>query len=171
MTRRWNLPLAVLAVASAFMAGGCGYSTASQYPDGIRTVFVPIWARGQDVYRRELEMRLTKAIIQRIEQTPYKITTKARADSELTGSLDRIEQDVLSWNPDTGMPNEKRVTLVVSFRWTDLRSGEVIVARKNFRVSRTYISACPVSEDFFQGSEDAINRLAGRIVEQMEKAW
>ncbi|MCD6303667.1 MAG: hypothetical protein J7M21_01750 [Planctomycetes bacterium] len=149
-----------------------GYTTASQYPAGIKTVAVPIWHRGRDVYRRGLEMRLTEAIVKRIElDTPYKVTEKSRADTELVGTIDQVSQRVLSFNPDTGLPREKEITLTVSFTWTDLRNGKVLVRRRNFRESAAYIPPAPLGEDFFQGSEDVINRLARRIVQQMEADW
>jgi len=172
------LAVSAMAVGLAAFSPGCaadptqGYTTASQYPAGIRTVAVPIWTRDKSVYRRELEFRLTEALIKRIElDTPYKVTTKARADTLLTGSIDSVEQQVLSGNPDTGLPNEKMVIITVSFRWTDLRTGKVLRARQGFTVRAPYVSASPLDEDFFQGSEDVINRLATRVVEQLEEKW
>jgi len=149
-----------------------GYTTRSPYPSGIRTVAVPIWTRGKDVYRRRLEMRLTEALVKRIEQdTRYKVTKKKRADTELTGTIVQVSQQVLTINPDDSLPRETEITLVVSFRWTDLRTGKAIVERENFRVTGTYLPSSPMSEDFFQGSEEAINKLAERIVEQLQSPW
>jgi hypothetical protein len=157
------------------LSAGCsndpteGYSVAPLYRGGIRSVSVPIWTVGKDVYRRELEFRLTEAIQKQIAlDTPYKVTSRARADTEITGTIDLIIQQPLSINPDTGVPREMSVTMVVSFKWTDLRDGKVILERSNFRVSATYLPSEPFSEDFFWGSEDLINRLAARVVEQME---
>ncbi len=169
-----SLALCALLVASA----GCntdpntGYTTASHFRTGIETVCVPIWVRGKNVYRRGLEMRLTEALVKRIEHdTPYKVTTKPRADTQLTGTIDNIEQRVLSFNPNTGLAREMELTMVVSFTWTDLRDGQIIDQQKNFRVAGSYIEEDPLSEDFFQGSEDVVNKLAKRIVEQMEAPW
>jgi hypothetical protein len=102
---------------------------------------------------------------------PYKVTAKSRADTLLVGSIDDVEQRVLSFSPDTGLPRESELTLVVSFTWTDLRTGKTIVQRKKMRVSGTYTREDPITEDFFQGSENVINRLASRVVEQMEQPW
>jgi len=176
-----SLPLAILsilAVALAATSSGCatdptqGYTVRPHFPTNVKTIAVPIWTRGRDVYRRELEIRLTEAIIKRIKMvTTYTVTTKARADTLLTGSLDTIEQRVMSVNPDTGLPNEKIVTLTVSFRWTDLRSGKILRERKEFIAEASYAPAARLSQDFFQGSEDAINRMAVRVVEQLEEPW
>jgi len=174
----------VLAGAVAGMAGcasdpAAGYTTRSLYPEDVRSVAVPIWTRGRDVYRRELEMRLTEAIIKRLElDTPYKVTRRSRADTELRGTIDNFSQRVLAFHPDTGAPQETEITLTVSFTWTDLRSGKVLVERTGFRQASTYFPPQPSprfrrapEEDPFQGSEDALNKLAQRIVEQLESEW
>ena len=167
------LTSSALLAAVAAMAVGCGsYTMKNQYRPGIKTVAVPIWTRGKDVYRRGLEMRLTEALVKCIElNTPYKVTGKARADTELTGKIDRIEQRVLSKNPETGRPRELEATFTLSFTWRDLRSGKVLVEHRNFRVSDTYVTHEPLSETFFQGSEAIVNRIARRIVEKMEEPW
>jgi hypothetical protein len=61
--------------------------------------------------------------------------------------------------------------MVVSFTWTDLRTGKTLAERTNFAVTDTYLPHEPFSETYFQGSEALINRLARRIVEQMESDW
>ncbi len=176
--------LILLALVAA-VVGGCsqdptkGYSLASQYDSGIKTVTVPIWTRGRNVFRRELEMRLTEAVIKKVElDTPYKVVDKRHADTELRGSIDVVGQRVLSFNPDNGLPREKEITMAVSFTWTDLRSGKVIKQVSNLRQAAVYIppsstplDTSPLNEDFFQGSEDTVNRLAQRVVEQMVSDW
>jgi len=149
-----------------------GYTVKSQYVPGIKTVCVPIFTRGKRVYRRGLEFRLTEAVIKRIQlDTPYRVTRKGGADTELRGAIDRVSQRVLSFDPDTGFPRETEITMTVSFTWTDLRNGAILKQHTNFRQADTYIPPPPLSEDFFQGSEGAINKLAKRIVEQMEADW
>jgi outer membrane lipopolysaccharide assembly protein LptE/RlpB len=171
--------IACLVVAGTMLAAcGCasdptqGYTTKSQYLTNVRTVAVPIWTRGKEVYRRELEFQLTEALVKRLElSTPYKVVDKARADTELRGTIDNVSQRVLSFNPDTGDPREKEITYTVSFTWTDLRSGKVLVKRKGFHQAGSYIPPTPFGEDFYQGSEDVVNKLAQRIVEQLAAEW
>jgi len=149
-----------------------GYTTASQFPTNVRTIAVPIWQRGTDVYRRGLEDRLTEAVVKRIElDTPYKVTDKSRADTLLTGTIKQVRQRVISSNPDTGAAREMELTITVAFTWTDLRDGTVLVQKKKLSVTGNYITECGFSEDFFQGSEDVVNKLAKRIVEHMESPW
>lgn len=162
----------------ALLAGGLvgcepmGYTARSQYRKNIRTIAVPIWTRGKDVYRREVEIRLTQALAKRIElDTPYKITDRKKADTLLRGSIDKIEQATTSFNPDTGTPREIAVTFYVSFTWEDLRSGKVLVKKTKFAVSDVYLPPSPFNEGFFLGSEALMERLARRIVETMEADW
>ena len=163
----------VLLGLAVVVCPGCGnYTMKDQYRPGIKTVFVPIWTRGPRVFRRDLEQPLSEALVKRIElDTPYKTTTKDRADTELRGKIKLIEQRVLSTNPETGSPRELEVTFTLAFTWKDLRNGEVIVERPDFKISDNYIPHCPIGEDFFQGSEAVINRIARRIVETMEAPW
>ncbi len=170
MNRVHSIALATILV-SAFNLTGCGYNIGNIHRENIKTVSVEMFSRGRDVYRRGLPMRLTEAVAKRIElDTPYKLTNND-ADTKLTGTIEEIEQQVLSNNPDTGLPREKEVTFVVSLRWVDLRTGAVLMQHSNLRVADTYIPDTSFEQDFFIGSEAVINRLARRIVEKMEKDW
>ncbi|MBN1553688.1 MAG: hypothetical protein JXA11_03000 [Phycisphaerae bacterium] len=164
-----------LLVALVVGLAGCeplGYSGQSQFRRNVHTIAVPIWTRGKDVYHREVEIRLTQALAKRVElDTPYKITNRQKADTLITGTIDRIEQATTSFNPDTGTPREIAVTFYVSFKWEDLRDGKVLVQKTNFPVSAVYLPSAPFNEDFFIGTEDLSDRLAKRIVETMESDW
>jgi hypothetical protein len=149
-----------------------GYTGRSPYRTGIRTVAVPIWKRGKEIYRRDLEFRFTESLVKRIElNTPYKVTTKDKADTLLTGTIEKITQTTMSMNPDTGVPREMQVTFTVSYQWEDLRSGRKLVRKKHYNVAAVYLPTPPFNETFFVGSEDLMDRLARRIVETMESDW
>lgn len=169
-----------LAVTAAVVFAGCdnpdptkGYTTISQYRPDIKTVAVPIFRRGTYEYRRDIEFRLTEALVKQIEaQTPYKVVDKGRADTLLTGTIQSIDPQVLSFIPHTGRAREIQLRVIVDFTWQDLRGpGKVLVEKKNFRVAAEYIPEAPFSEDLFLGSEDAFNEMARRIVEQMAQPW
>ena len=172
--------LTVVLFVAATMAAltGCsndpnsGYTGKSMYRTNIKTIAVPMTARGEDVYRRENEMRMTEALVKRIElNTPYKVTVQSRADTTLTSSIEQINQSVMSYNPDTGDPRDISVTFIVSFKWIDNRTGKVLAEEKAYPITATYISESPFNEQFFQGSESVINKVAERIVEHMEREW
>jgi len=166
------LPTVAAVVIGCSQDPTTGYTTRSQYPRDVKSVAVPIWKVGPVVYRRNLEDRLTEALQKAIKTyAGYRITTRERADTELVGTIDAIEQSELSKNPNTGDPREMEITFVVSFTWKDLRTRKVRTEKTDFRVTDTYIPAEPIGEDFFQGSESLINRLARRIVEKMQESW
>ena len=152
--------------------GQGAYTLRNHYRTEVSSVYVPIWTRGKDVYRRELEYRLTEAIIKRIEMdTPYTITDRPRADSELTGQLLLVEQGVLGRNPDSGDVLEQEIEMVIAFAWRNLQTGEVMAEEVALQVRGTYIPECPLGEDFFQGSQDVIEKAARLVVEHMEAEW
>ena len=169
-----------LALCAVVAGGACGcnsdptrgYRVGNLYRPGIRSVAVSAFTRGKDVYRRGVEIRLTEAVAKHIQtHTPYTVTTRGRADTILTGTVEQISQRVLNSDPDTGRTRELEMILVASIRWKDLRTGEILLERKNLRAAGAYIPPAPLSEDFFQGSQNALNRLARRIVETMEADW
>ncbi|MCD6364776.1 MAG: hypothetical protein J7M14_02760 [Planctomycetes bacterium] len=141
----------------------------NQYRKGVRTVAVHILSRSKHIYRLNLEMRLTEAIVKRIElDTPYKVVDQSRADTLLTGTIKTLSQRVMSFS---GSARELEMVVAVEMNWQDLRTGKPIIARKVVRAAGLYIRQAPLSEDFFQGSEEALNRLAIQVVEQMEADW
>ena len=176
---RHRLSLAVvLAAAGLAHLGGCssdphaGYTFQSPYPSTVKTVAVPMWNRGAPVYTRNLEMKLTEAVVKHIELlTPYKVTEPARADTRLSGTIDLVQQQITSFDTDTGRAREKMVTITVSFVWQDLRTGKELVRRTRFRETGVFLPHAPLDEDLFQGYEDTVNRLARRIVEELEAEW
>lgn len=177
---RASLITTVLVLMVVVACVGCGnpdpnkgYTTTSQYRTDVRTIAVPIFRRGTYEYRRDIEFRLTKALIRHIEaETHYKVVDKSRADTLLTGVIQSVEQDVLSFNPRTGLAREIQMRVTVDFTWKDLRPpGEIIREEKGFSVSADYIPSAPFNEDFFLGSEDAFDKMARRIVEKLRRRW
>lgn len=154
------------------LVSGCGYQIGMMHRSDVRTIAIPVWTRGHGVYRRGLEMDLTKAVVTRIQQDMrYSITNSTKADTKLTGQLEMVSQRPLSINTDTGLARAMEATFTISFKWVDLRSGEVLVKRDNFDVRGQYIREYPFSETFFSGGQAVIDEAAQRIVEQLEEGW
>lgn len=167
---------------TALLAGqvGCanqnpslGYTTASQYPKDVGSVAVPIFTRAAGEYRRGIEFQLTEAVKKLIAtETDYRVVDRARADTVLIGRLNWVRQRPLSFNTATGRPREYQLRLSVDLIWKDLRgAGRTRMERKDFRLAAEFIPDRPFLEDFFMGSEDAANRMAERIVEQLAAPW
>jgi hypothetical protein len=152
---------------------GCGYTTdraavvrtTNSRSDRIRTVALDIFESKE--FRRGLETQLTEALAKRVESdTPFKLVDKKRADTMLTGEIREVRQATIGRDFRQARPRETTATLVVSFQWKDLRTGEILVDRPNFVQQVDYIR--PLGEDFYHASQKGIDDLAERMVEQMQ---
>jgi len=158
----------VLALVVVGMASGCGYSTRRPFRTDIQTVHVEMFESRE--FRRELEFRLTEAVIKRIEMdTPYRIGSKQAADASLSGEGLSVKNQVFGDDLNTGRPREIGSTVVVRFRFQDMRSGDILVDRPRFVYQTAYIP--PVGETFTVGMTRALDGLAEQIVETMETGW
>jgi len=158
----------VLALAMLGGTTGCAYSSKRPFRPDIRTVHVEMF-QSKD-FRRELEFRLTEALIKRIElDTPYRIDQKRTADAELTGEILAVQNQSFGKDVNTGRPREMGTAVVVRFRLQDLRSGDILVERPRFVYQSSYIP--PVGETFSNGMTRAMDGLAEQIVEAMETSW
>lgn len=179
--KRHLLLIALAFLPALALLAGCsddprqGYTMKSQYRADVKTVAVPIPQRTANEFRINNEMRLGEAICKWIEsETPYKVVQdRGRADTVLEVKLHRINQRVLSFDPRFGVPREIEVRIRMDFTWMDLRDGRILAQEKNkdYVVAADYIPETPFNEDFFEGSQDACEKLAQQIVERMAKPW
>lgn len=167
--------LCVVALAAGSV-GGCssdpnsGYSFASTYNENVRSVAVPIF-ENQTMYPG-LESQLTEAVAKEIQRaTPWRVAARASADTELTASVTNAEYRTLSTARGTGLSEEQAFTITVSFNWRDSRSGDTLVARRNFSASATSIQARPTGERVEVGQREAIEELARAIVRELRSDW
>ena len=102
-----------------------GYTTKPQYPEHIRTIYVPIF-KNLTMWRG-LEFDLTRAVIREIEaKTPYKVVSSPScADSQLSGTIVSLNKNVINRN-QLNETREAETTLAVEIVWKDLRSGEIL---------------------------------------------
>lgn len=159
---------------AALPIGGCGYSSERPFPrtdaDGhpIRTVAVDVFQSRE--FRRGLELQLTEALAKRIEsETPYRIAGKANADTVLRGEVKDVRQATIGRDFRQNRPRETSATFVISMQWKDLRSGRILADRPNLMQTVDYVP--PLHQDFYEASQEALDKLAERIVEQMEAEW
>lgn len=163
-------PKQVVASLAILLAcvGGCGYSTARPFRTDIQTIHVEMIHSKE--FRRELEFRLTEALIKRIEtDTPYRIAPERRGDALLTGEILAVENRTFGDDFDFDLPREIGSTVVMRMRLLDMRSGEILVDRPRLVYQTGYIP--PVGETFTQGMTRAVDGLAEQIVETMESDW
>lgn len=145
-----------------------GYKWRSLYRQDIRTVAVPIFTNKD--FRRGVEFRLSKAVINELEaNTPYKVAPRERADTILEGEITDVRVDTISNDHDLAIPQEQLMTLVVNFVWKDLRNGQILVERQGFEQTAPYYPT--LGEGEFVGSQQAIERLAIGIVQELQADW
>jgi hypothetical protein len=178
---RFRLILVVLLLAPL---AGCGYNNGysgvgdepknqwyqwrSLYREDVRTVAVPIF-KNKD-YRRGVEFSLSKAIVNQIEmRTPYKITSREKADTILEGEIVQIQVHNLSSDTRSALPQEQLYDIKVNFTWKDQRSGIILCDRRNFEQTTTFYPT--LGEGEFVGSQQGIERLAIGIVQELQADW
>ncbi len=172
-------PLAWLTLLAALAASGCGYRQGGEesssgyrwrslYRQNIKTVAVPIFTSKD--FHRGVELTLSSAVAHQLEaQTPYKIVPRQRADTILEGEIVSSRVITLSNDPATGQPQEQLLTLSINFIWKDLRSGQILVQRKNFDQSNTYFPT--LGEARFVGDQQTAEKLALAIVRELQADW
>ena len=149
---------------------GCGYGFRSSYRNDVQTVAVPI-AQNRTFYRG-LEMALTEAVIKEIEtRTPYKTVPQERAQTVLEITVVEVNQHVLSRTRDGGLPQELELRVVVDLHWRHVTQGETLRAVRGYQMVGRYVPSLPVGEAQFLGQQEAVQRLATQVVDQMRGAW
>ncbi len=173
-----TLRLGVLAAALAL--AGCGYSTgggesvggysvSTVHRQDVRTVAVPIF-RNVDFSRGD-EFELTTALAQQIEsRTPYKIADRERADTILEGEIISVSRGNLGLDSRAAIPQEQMYLVSVNFTWKDLRTGRILVDRRNFQQAVSYFPTLGESRDAI-GKKSAAQSLAAAIVDELAGGW
>ena len=165
-------------LASAVLLSGCaGYQVGnwSLYPHDVRTVHVPMF--DSTSFRRNLGERLTEAVIKEIEEkTPYKVVSRDKADSALTGRIVGEGKRVVVENPYDD-PRQLDVDLQVEVCWTD-RHGTMIRETATLplppeltMVHGTATLVPEVGQSVTTSQQQAIERMAEQIVGMMETPW
>ena len=172
----------LLTVALCACIMGCGYSQSgndtpaakggyqwhSLYREDVQTVAVPIF--GTRDFRRDVEFKLSNAVVRQLEaHSPYKVVPRERADSILEGEISRVDVNTLSRSYTEGVPQEQQMSVTVNFTWKDLRSGKILLEKKNFQQTASYYPT--LGEGEFVGTQKAVERLALEIVQSMEADW
>jgi len=143
--------LLLLLAASTLLLPSCnwdgnftvlGYTTKPQYPDHIRTIYVPIF-KNLTLWRG-LEFDLTRAVIREIEaKTPYKVVSSPScADSQLSGTIVSLNKNVINRNQLNEI-REAETTLGVEIVWKDLRTGEILSRPRPPATANTSIPPIP----------------------------
>jgi hypothetical protein len=111
---------------------------------------------------------MTRELVRMIElRTPYRIAELEQADTVLEGTVVDLAETVLAEDEDDTVI-ESQATVVVEYRWKDLRTGKIL--REGTRRQPWHFAQ---SEGQTQRSAQttAMRKLAEGIVEDMESDW
>lgn len=184
--RKTQAPTARLSLMAAcvltFTMAGCGYEHPGHYDEtpksgyqwhslfreDVQTVAIPIFSTRD--FRRNVEFKLSKSVINQLEaHSPYKVVDRDHADTILEGEISKVDVTNLSRSFQEGIPQEQLMTVTVNFVWKDLRSGRILMQRKNFQQTASFYPT--LGEGEFVGSQQAVEKLALGIVQEMQADW
>jgi len=151
---------------------GCGYSTSELYPTQYTSVAVPNFENHSD--QRGVEFTLREALIKEIEQrTPYKaVSGTGLAQTQLIGTVTRVERKLVSRDATAGLPQEIEVTVTADVAWRDLRTGQTLRGYRGLSSSGQFVPNRTIGEFADDGLRLAVQRLAQDIVSRMrEGGW
>ena len=147
---------------------GSGYQWRSLYREDIKSVAVPIFKNKS--FRRGVEFSLTQAVVTQIEsKSPYKVVPKERADTILEGEIVEIKLQTVSKDSTLNIPQEQLYLVTVDFIWKDLRTGRILVERRNFQQTNTFYPTLGEGESV--ASQLNVEKLATGIVQEMQADW
>ena len=87
----------------------------------------------------------------------------------LEAEIVKIDVNNLSLLFRENVPQEQQMLLTVNFTWKDLRSGRILLERKNFQQTATFYPS--LAEGEFVGTQQAVEKLALGIVQEMQADW
>ncbi len=122
---------ALAAILPSCQSGGhfsiLGYSSQGNYDTSIKTVYVPLFKNQTFMTTpyREMEMALTRKVINEIERTtPYKVISDPdRADTELIGIITGWGKNILNRTQQNDT-READLVITVQVVWRDLRDNQ-----------------------------------------------
>jgi hypothetical protein len=161
------LLLLTCTAACDYTRGG-GYTQGSIYRQDVQTVAVPIFTSKS--FFRGVEFQLSQALVQQIESTtPYKVVPAERADTLLEGQIVDVGISTVSNDTRAAIPQEQLYRITVNFVWKDLRTGRVMVQRRNFEQTASFYPT--LAESRWVGSQSAAEALARGIVQELQADW
>jgi hypothetical protein len=150
---------------------GCGYSSASLYPERYGSVAVPI-AENRTM-QRDVEFQLTEALIKQVrDRTPYAIHTSAAvADTLIEATVLDVDRRTLFRTVDGGLPQELEVVVTADVVWRDLGTGRVIRELPGVQATGRFVPTTPIGEFYETAEQAAVVELARQVVDAMRSDW
>lgn len=168
--------LFVLAVLAALLSSiGCapdssGYTNGALYSKKYHSVAVPIFKNSST--DRAISFQLADALVKEIESaTPYKVSSEARADTVLRGTISKVDLSMLSQSLGTRLTEEMAIKVTVDFEWLDMKSGKPIISRGGFQSSAVFVASLPNNQPIDLARFAVAQQLARDIVASLQGEW
>lgn len=97
-----------------------------------------------------------------------KVVAKDRADTVLEGQNHIGRYATISRDFQTNLPREQILSITMDLIWKDLRNGQILMQRKNLCQVVYYPT---LGEGEFIGGQDAVDKFAVEIVQEMQADW
>ncbi len=161
-----RIPVCTLAVL-LIVTAGCGYVHKSLLPEDVKSVRVDIFENM--TLREDLELTVSKAVIDELHSSTNLKITDDNPDSILKGTLTATPREAFIENR-YGTVTSGYVTLEVELVWTDARTNREIPLRRRTVRARTHYNVGR-GENFAIAVQKAAELLAVKVVDAMEKEW
>jgi hypothetical protein len=172
-----NMRLVGVGCFVAVMAlNGCGYTRTTVLPQNIKTIYVETVKNQLNpeslyAYQQGLEMDITNAVIQRLQQDgTLKVVEQAKADAVLKTDLVFLEQEGLRFTSLEGV-SQFRLFISVRLKLVEAKTGDLIWEEPNFSGDTEYYVTTVTSIGEQKASVDAVRRLAYNIVDRIVEDW
>ena len=168
--------IGILSLVVVMALSGCGYTRKTVLPRNVKTIYVETVKNKLDAqkiyaYQPGLEMDITNAVIQRLQQDgSLRVVEQKKADCILKTDLVSLEQEGLRFTSLEGVA-QYRLFIVVRLRLVDAKTGDLIWEEPNFSGSTEYYVTTVTSIGQQKAAVDAVHRLAYNIVDRITEDW
>ena len=172
LTRR-RLPLwALLALALAVGAPGCGYTLSSVLPAHIKTIAIPTFAN--NTVEHGLADDVTQALIDGfLADKKLRLERERDADSVLRGTVLAYRNRVYAYDPNE-VATQYEILLIVQVTYRDVVRNRDLW-KENEMIVRTTYHVVPVGTELAQteadGRTDVIQKLSDLVVSRTIQGW
>ncbi|HOE69222.1 MAG TPA: LPS assembly lipoprotein LptE [Candidatus Omnitrophota bacterium] len=155
---------------------GCGYTTKTVLPRGIKTIFVETVKNKIPIsdlrsYQQGMEMDITNAVIARLQvDGNLQVVSEGRADAILQMDLTAYEQEGLRFNQLESV-EEYRMFIVMAIRLVDGKNREIIWEEPDFSGDAEYYVTDIKQIGEQAAVEQAYGKLAKNIVDRIVEDW
>ncbi len=151
----------------------CGYHVAGKadlVPKSIHTIAIPAFANATTRYK--LTDRLPQAISHEfIARTRYQIITDpSQADAVLRGTVVNFVSFPILFDQATGRASGLQVNVIMQVSLVERSTGKVIYTRPNFEFHDRYEIAVTNTDQYFEESSTALDRLSRTVARDLVSA-